>query len=101
MLADGDRLFDEVPEILGDLGGKSWVEACAISLRSSQPRSPDANFHLQQQSIKDGKDSPLDLRIRRILLPIATLLAIDFSTISRIFHARISVFCVIWANAYQ
>ena len=24
VLADGDRLFDEVPEILGDLGGKAY-----------------------------------------------------------------------------
>lgn len=54
VLAHGDRLFDEVPEILRDL----WCETCAQAMCEIMPGSTQA------------ADAPLDLRIRRILLPV-------------------------------
>ena len=63
VLADRDRLFDKVPEILGDLGRKTCIvfDKPSVAFLPTTPR-------LQQP--EKTRYAPFDFRIRRILLPV-------------------------------
>jgi hypothetical protein len=76
MLANGNRLFDEVPEVLRD----GWAKSCPqtkgmcktindAKIASGKMRKSKTWVYEYTERI-NRKSAPLDLRIRRILFPV-------------------------------
>jgi hypothetical protein len=71
MLANGDRLFDEVPKVLRDGWAKSCPQTkgmCTMQeLRVEMKKKTSMNEYTERIN---SKSAPWDLRIRRILFPV-------------------------------
>jgi hypothetical protein len=75
VLADGNSLLDEHVKVLWDLGGKAyWLPVSFVPTEADLYSAADARGQsCCRLALQPGQVTiPLDLRIRRILLPVTT-----------------------------
>ena len=76
MLANGNRLFDEVPKVLRDGWAKSYPQTkgmCKAKIASRKMKWEEEQkktWVYEYMEMLNCRSAPLDLRIRRILFPV-------------------------------